>query len=222
MVSSLSIKGWDYFRLVLLVFASIGIEVVYGFLLEPLIYGTQLSGWSSNQMIIHWIITCFSWTIALYFILLYAKNKLDFSISSRGSDKTIEVWRWSIIAVGIIISIIVSYISWKGFKPAKEFVNLGLIRFIFQYLYYFIETCMFTGIIIFGQLAFEKWFKRSNIPYGGIICALTWGVAHVATKGNILIGILSMFLGFMFGASYLLLKRDVVKTILVLFLMFIL
>lgn len=220
MENSLSIKGWDYFKLVLLVCASICIEVVYGFLLEPLIYGTPLSGWSSNQMIIHWTITCFSWGIALYFILLYAKRKLDFSIIS--SDKTIEIWRWALIVVCIIISTVISYISWEGFKPAREFVNLGLIRFIFQYLYYFVEACMFTGIIIFGQLAFEKWFKNSNIPYGGIICALTWGVAHFVTKGDILTGIVSMFLGFVFGASYLLLKRDVVKTLLVLFLMFVL
>lgn len=218
MENSCSIKGWDYFRLALLIFASICIEMVYGFLLEPLMYGIPLSGWSPIQMIIHWIITCFSWGIALYFILLYATSKLDFSIS--GSDKTIEVWRWSVIIVGIISCTVISYISWNGFKPSKEFINLGLFRFIFQYIYYFIETCMITGIIIFGQLAFEKWFKNSNIPYGGIICALTWGVAHFITKGSIIGGILSMFLGFMFGASYLLLKRDVIKTVLVLFLMF--
>ena len=81
---------------------------------------------------------------------------------------------------------------------------------------------MFTGIIIFGQLACEKWFKNSNIPYGGIICALTWGVIHIATKGYIVIGMVSMFLGFIFGSSYLLLKRDAIKTVIVLFLMFIL
>lgn len=122
----------------------------------------------------------------------------------------------------IIISTIISYISWNGFKPTKEFINLGLIKFIFQYLYYFIETCMFTGIIIFGQLSCEKWFKNSNIPYGGILCALTWGLAHIATKGNIVTGIVSIFLGFMFGATYLILKRNALKTVLVLFLMFIL
>lgn len=220
MEKSLLVKGWDYFKFALLLFASICIELVYGLLLEPIIYGIPMQNWSTNQIIIHWIITCISWVIALYFILLYSKRKLGFSI--RGIDKNIEIWRWCVIIVCIIICTTVSYISWNGFKPAKEFVNLGLIPFIFQYLYYFFETCMFTGIIIFGQLAFEKWFKNSNIPYGGIICALTWGAVHFVTKGDILTGIISIFLGFVFGASYLFLKRDAIKTVPVLFLMFVL
>ena len=216
----LLIKGWDYFKFTILIFASLCIELLYGVLLEPLIYGVQMQKWSPEQMIIHWTLTCISWSIALYFILLYVQRKVEFSI--KGNSKKVEVWRWSVIIVCIILCIVSSYISWNGFKPAKEFINLGLFRFIFQYLYYFFETCMFTGIIIFGQLACEKWFKNSNIPYGGIICALTWGVIHIATKGNIVIGMVSMFLGFMFGSAYLLLKRDAIKTVIVLFLMFIL
>lgn len=222
MEKSLSVKGWDYLKLVLLFFASICIELVYGFLLEPMIYGTQLQSWSSGQMITHWIITCLSWATALYYILLYAKRNLNFSITINGTDKAIELWRWCVLVVCIIVCTMVSYISWGGFKPLKEFMNLGFISFIFQYLYYFFETCMFTGIIIFGQLAFEKWFKNPNIPYGGIICAFSWGVGHFVTKGDIITGILSIFIGFVFGASYLILKRDVIKTVPVLFLMFIL
>lgn len=220
MKSLQSFKGWDYFIFVLLILASIGIELVYGLLIEPLIYGSQLQSWNSSQMIIHWIITCLSWGISLYFILLYAKRKVGFSVN--GKDENIEAWRWTIIIVCIILCIMFSYISWNGFKPTKEFIRLGLIKFIFQYIYYFFETCMFTGIIIFGQLACEKWFKNSNIPYGGIICSLTWGIAHIVTKGSIVTGIVSMFLGFMFGATYIILKRDALKTAPVLFLMFIL
>ena len=48
------------------------------------------------------------------------------------------------------------------------------------------------------------------------------GAGHFATKGDIVTGILSMVLGFIFGSSYLLLKRDAIKTVIVLFLMFIL
>ena len=63
----LSFKGWDYFKFVLLIFASICIEFIYGLLLEPLIYGVQVQSWSSRQMIIHWIITC---PVFIVFILL--------------------------------------------------------------------------------------------------------------------------------------------------------
>ena len=81
-----------------------------------------------------------------------------------------------------------------------------------KYLRKMIELCQEKGIEIL----------LTYIPYGGIICALTWGVIHIATKGNIVIGMVSMFLGFMFGSAYLLLKRDAIKTVIVLFLMFIL
>lgn len=39
MVDLQSVKGWDYFKFALLIFASFFIELIYGVLLEPLIYG---------------------------------------------------------------------------------------------------------------------------------------------------------------------------------------
>ena len=64
----LLIKGWDYFKFTILIFASLCIELLYGVLLEPLIYGVQMQKWRPEQMIIHWTLTCISWSIALYFI----------------------------------------------------------------------------------------------------------------------------------------------------------
>lgn len=220
MKESIVTRGWDYFEVVLLIFISMCSELIYGLLIEPIIYGRSIEVWTTNQRIIHWIITCVSWGGLLYFILKYTKRNLNFII--RSNNNSIEMWRWGIIIGWIIICTMISYISWNGFKPAKEFINLGLIPFIFQYVYYFVETCMITGIIVFGQLAFEKWFKNNEIPYGGIICALTWGIGHLVTKGDVLTGVLSILSGFVFGTSYLLLKRDTIKTVLILFLMFVL
>ena len=47
-----SFKGWDYFKFAILIFASMCIELIYGILLEPLIYGVQMQKWSPEQMII--------------------------------------------------------------------------------------------------------------------------------------------------------------------------
>jgi hypothetical protein len=66
------------------------------------------------------------------------------------------------------------------------------------------------------------WFKKENIPYGGIILAITWGLAHIFTKGNVSVGLLSALGGFAFGIVYLLVNRDIKKTLLILFIMFIL
>lgn len=88
-------------------------------------------------------------------------------------------------------------------------------------MYYFFETVLFTLIIVFTQKAFEVWFKTANFPYGGIAVALTWGLAHVVTKGSLLTGLLSALAGFLFGTVYLLTNRNIRKTIPILFIIFI-
>lgn len=93
--------------------------------------------------------------------------------------------------------------------------------FIFQYIYYAFETLLFTLILVYGQKACESWFKKKNIPYGGIILALTWGLAHTFTKGSIASGLLSALGGFAYGAVYLLVNRDIKKTLPIIFIMFV-
>lgn len=67
----------------------------------------------------------------------------------------------------------------------------------------------------------EKLFRKKNIPYGGIIVGMTWGLAHCFTKGSVWIGFELLVLGFLFGAIYLFLGRDFKKTYIVLALAFI-
>lgn len=122
----------------------------------------------------------------------------------------------------MIFSLVNSYIGWNGFKVVIEYQFHGLLKFIFQYIYYAIETILFMLIIIFVQKAFEVLCKNKNIPYGGIACAMTWGLAHIFTKGSISVGLFSALSGFMFGVVYLLLGRDIKKTYPVLFIMFML
>lgn len=54
-------------------------------------------------------------------------------------------------------------------------------------------------ILVFGQCAFEKCFHKCNIPYGGIIVAITWGIGHFFTK-DIATGIITMISGLTFKA----------------------
>jgi len=83
---------------------------------------------------------------------------------------------------------------------------------------------MFGLIIVFGQKAFEIWTKKRNVPWGGIICGFTWGIAHVISRGgfDVLNGVLGTLFGFLFGAAYLLTNRDFKKSWVVLFFMFVL
>lgn len=213
------ITGSDFLALAMLAFGGIGLEVVYAFMLEPILYGAQLGEWNTWQNIVHWIITSVSWAGMAYFLVQIAKKKYDFDIFIKGEPLTL--WKWLCIVAVMVLSLIISYKDWNGFKVIKEFVYNGWLKFIFQYIYYIFETVLVTLILVFAQKAFEKWFHKENIPYGGIILALTWGIGHFFTK-DIVTGILCIISGFAFGSVYLLTNRDIRKTFPLVLVMFVL
>lgn len=213
------VTGTDYLVLALLAFAGIGLEIVLAFGIEPLIYGTSIGEWTDLQNIIHWVVTCILWGLVSWYLVHFAKKKYEFDIFQKG-DK-MAVWQWVLIALFVVGSLILSYFDWNGSKVIKEFYANGPVKFIFQYIYYIFETVLVTLILVFGQNAFEKWFHRKNIPYGGIIVAITWGIGHFFTK-DILTGIVTVISGLAFGSVYLLAGRDIRKTYPILWIMFVL
>lgn len=213
------ISGMNYMILALLAFAGLGLEMVLAFGIEPAIYGTAMSEWTNLQNIIHWIITCILWGAASWGIVSFAKKKYNFDIFQKGNK--VAIWQWLLIVLFIAGSLILSYIDWNGSKVIKEFYANGLLKFIFQYIYYVFETVLVMLILVFGQYAFEKWFHKQNIPYGGIIVAITWGIEHFFTK-DIVTGIVTMISGLAFGSVYLLTNRDIMKTYPILWVMFVL
>ncbi|MDU1349430.1 hypothetical protein [uncultured Clostridium sp.] len=212
------VTGSNYFSLGMFAFAGLGLEVLYAYVLEPMIYGVTMQEWNTSQTILHWIITCISWGIVGYLLILISKKKYQFNLFET-ADKMAK-WQWVSVIFSVVIALVASYIDWKGLKIIREFQNKGLLLFIFQYIYYAFETVLFMLIIIFAQKAFEVWYKRKNIPYGGIICGVTWGLSHAFTKASIWIGLQGIVLGFLLGVTYLLVNRDIKQTYIVLFIMF--
>ncbi len=212
------VTGWDYFSLALTAFGGLGIEVLYAFWLEPMIYGAPMQEWGTGQNILHWILTCITWGLVIWYILRSSKKEYGFDIFEK--TKKMQLWQWGLAFFAVVVSVVVNYIDWGDFKVLCEYRNKGLLLFSFQYVYYMVETVLFLLIIVFGQKACEVWFHHENIPYGGIICGLTWGLAHVFTKGSLALGIMGIFFGFAFGSVYLLANRDVKKAYMILFLMF--
>ena len=92
--------------------------------------------------------------------------------------------------------------DWGGSKLLIELQRNGALKFTFQYIYYLFEVVLFMLIIVYGQKAFEVWFKKVNIPYGGIVVALTWGMGHWFTKGSLAAGLYTAVGGFCFGVVY--------------------
>ncbi len=217
------IKGWNYMSLSLFAFAVLGVEVVYAYFLEPLLYGTDfgtdMNQWTPMQIILHWILTCITWGITAVLLIKASKSKYQFDLFSK--YEKMKLWQWFAIVFCILYSIVTSYLDWGGFKIIKEYQNKGPLLFTVQHIYYFVETILFMLIIVFAQKAFEVWFKNTNIPFGGIICGITWGFAHAFTKGSLWIGLNGIIFGFILGVAYLLVNRDIKKTYLVMLIMFI-
>ncbi|MDE6992562.1 MAG: hypothetical protein K2P42_18120 [Lachnospiraceae bacterium] len=210
--------GWDFLGLALTAFGGLGMEAVYAFFLEPLLYGAPMQEWSAGQNIAHWILTCITWGIVGVWILRSSRRECGFDLLGRAGK--MRLWQWSLAALCVVLSAAMQYHAWGGLKFVREFHNLGALLFTFQYIYYAFETMLFMLIIVFGQRACEAWFGGGRIPYGGIVCGLTWGAAHIFTKGSLVVGLGSILSGFLFGSAYLLVNRDIRKAWIVMFLMF--
>lgn len=204
--------------LALTAFGGLGMEAVYAFGLEPLLYGAPMQEWSAAQTIAHWILTCITWGIFGLWIVRSAQKDCDPDLLER--KERMRSWQWFAVVLCVVISAAMQYRAWGGVKFMREFRNLGALLFTFQYIYYAFETMLFMLIIVFGQKACEAWFGDQKIPYGGIVCGLTWGFAHIFTKGSLAVGFGSILSGFMFGSAYLLVNRDIRKAWIVMFLMF--
>lgn len=210
---------WICLCFALWAFAGLGLELILVKFIEEPIWGISIKNYTCFQTIAHWVAICIIWGLVGAFILNFSKRKYGFDIWEIKSK--LNKWQYIGLAVCLIVSFVVSYMDWGGFKPFLEFRRLGILKFIFQYIYYLFESFLFSLIIIFGQIACEKWFHNKNLPYGGIVLGLTWGLAHIFTKGSVEVGLLTTLGAFLFGSVYLLLGKDYRKALPMMYLMFI-
>ena len=212
--------GWNFLSLAVTAFGGLGIEMLYAFILEPVLFGAQMGSWSDGQSIMHWILTCVTW--AAVGIWLVRSAKKNYSLDILSVHGKLQAWQWAAVLAMLAVSVIIQYLDWGGLKLVIEFQRLGAVLFLFQYLYYAFETLLFLMIIVFGQKACELWMGHDKIPYGGIVCGLTWGLGHILSKGGLLIGLHGLLWGILLGTAYLVVNKDIRKAWAVLFLMFVL
>ena len=211
--------GWKYLILAMLAFAGLGMEVILAFFLEPLIYQAPMQSWTDLQNISHWVITCAVWGLLSWGIVRFARKRYGYDLFERKDSPA--AWRWAIVAVLVIAGLIWSYVDWNGLKVVREFSANGPVKFVFQYVYYCFEATLVLLIIVFGQETFEGWFHNRHIPWGGMLAAMTWGIAHFFTKGSST-GIGIMISALAYGCVYLLVNRDIRRAYPIIWLMFVL
>ena len=212
--------GWNYLIMALYAFAGFAMEGLLLYIEEQFIIKNTINAFSTVQLLTHWTITCIIWGVVFYALVSLAAVKYRYHLFAKA--KPMKKIQWVIVSICFIFVIAFQYYDWDGFKFVKEYISRGTLQFIFQYIYYCFEVALFMLIIVFGQKAFEVWFKRSNIPYGGIVVALSWGLAHYFTKGDLITALFAATGGLIFGGIYLLVNRDIRKTYVLLFLMFVL
>lgn len=222
-------QGLDFLSYGLEIFAFIGFELLLAYGIEFNLYGySDWRDYTNLQTIVHWVLTCSVWMFGIWYVVREAAKKSDVDLfknfkenNLRKGAKEMSLLQWGLLITGTVLCLISTWIDWNGSKVVTEFLHRGVL-FPFQYFYYLVEVAMVLLIIVFGQYAFEKWFKNDKIPYGGILVALTWGLGHWLTKGSLGVGIYTAIGGFVFGGAYLLTNRNIKLSYLFLCIMFIL
>lgn len=212
-------KRSKYLQLALLSVAALFSEILL-VVLENVFKLTKINFY----IILHWSAISLVWFIYVISVYFYT-NKKDFNLL-KPNPKVNKI-RFFISLLFLAISIIATSIFWRGFKPLLEYLALTKLYsnptlcFVMQYIYYILEGILISYIVIFSQEFFDKLFKSKYIPWGSIICMLTWGAGHIFSK-NLNTGIYAIILAFLFGITHLILNKNFKYSIIFITLMFIL
>lgn len=167
------------------------------------------------QSILHWSLTCTAWGATAYGVIFLSK-KQGFDILAL----TDRPGKRQMLYLGLIMIAGIAFMSstWEfQLKPLVELSNFrnvygkgGIWAFLFQYLYYLFESILLVLLVALGQYVGELFSPHAvmkNIPLGGIFCALTWGMLHGLSK-DFETAVLCIGLSALFGAAYLLSRRN--------------
>lgn len=96
--------------------------------------------------------------------------------------------------------------EYSNFIQTSGFI--GIIGATLQHLYYLAEMVLCCYMLRAFQKAGENFFKYKYIPYGGIALGVLWGfVVHTISK-DISVGLYMLFISVVWGAIYLVSKKD--------------
>lgn len=214
MVENSRASGLKFLVLGLLVFLTLGMDL-FVVPIDKLIWGNQfdISTFFSSSwyvLITHWSIVIVLWIIGGVLIFKWLKKKeyIEEVISTKWSK---ELVLFIIIAVvtGVLFNVVESFIFSEPFLPQffreyKSFSqmhgSMGALVWLFQNIYYLIESMLVVLLLALMQYAGEIWFKNDRIPYGGFGLLFTWGIGHIfhGIPSALWICGFSLFFGYLF------------------------
>jgi len=211
---------WIFLLYGILAFALLWWELVSIFWIEPLLFHHKpIQNYGTKENIIHWILTIIGWGIGALLLIFNAKKNTHFDILKQKE----AIKPNNLIIASLIAILCIGYNVWilHGFKPALELADLGLLSFIFQYIYYIFEVILIFLITSFGQEFGKNLFKNKWFPWGGVFTALTWGLLHIITQGALDVGLECASFGICFGIIYNLTNKNTYITYLLIYIAFV-
>ncbi|MBQ1388690.1 MAG: hypothetical protein IIY78_03595 [Clostridia bacterium] len=177
--------------------------------LETYIFNKKYIEFTITESVTHWIVICVVWAL-LGLLLFYVTARVyGFDMMKKNERPTMQ---GLVVAVMLLSSSVgVKYILLGGWQMAVDFRREGWFQFIFLYIYRLFETVLLLMAAAFFQEGFERVVKIDNkkIPWGGAILALTWGLIHLITTGDVIMALFYTALSFFIGCAYLSAHRNV-------------
>ncbi len=199
-------KWSNYLWLALISFACFFLEL----LSMGIVFRTADGNYTIAEKSIHSILTACLWAISIAIIVNFSRKRYNYPEKMK-NDNNICTREWLVTLLCLSACKLISFIDWHTLKIIGEFQIKEPIQFLTQYVYYIFEVGLICLIIIYGQKAFETLLKKkSQIPFGGLLLAFTWGAFHFISRGiDFWNGISCMIFSVLSGIMYLKLKRKV-------------
>ena len=200
-------KWSSYLWLALVSFLCFFLEI----LSMGIVFGTADGNYTITEKSIYSTLTATLWAISIIAIVKFSRKHYSYPEEIKNNDN-VNAKDWVITLLCFSACKLMTLIDWHTLKIIGEFQIKEPIQFLTQYVYYLFEVGVIFLIIIYGQKAFETLLKKnSQIPFGGLLLAFTWGVVHFISRGTIDYwnGISCMIFSILSGIMYLKLKRKI-------------
>lgn len=204
------IKWTKYLGLSLITFGGFLLEYFTILVIDMMILGVDISNYQLAQRNTHLIINSLVWLAYIGMIIYFSNKKYNF-FSELNTEKPSKK-DLMIVLLCLLACKVMTFIDWHTLKIIGEASGKDVIQFLLQYLYYLVEVLLVLMVIVYGQKAFEVLYqKTTNIPFGGIVLAFTWGAFHFVSRGvglEIWNGISCMIFSLLAGTMYVRLKKQ--------------
>lgn len=192
MKEKMNISGMQYFLLGLLVFLILGMDM-FVMVLDQWLWGDlfNLDDYFASPwyvLVVHWSIVIVLWAAGAMglWVWLKKKHRLKDVVSLRWSPNVIPLMLVAFL-MSFVFALLDFWLSGESIPQIygeyrsfiREYGSIGVWVALVQNVYYILEAILVVLLVALMQRAGEVWFKKPNLPYGGIGLMLTWGLGHL-------------------------------------------